>query len=99
MPWSLALSPSESVRRSPGGLHSERRTTTHVCDYEKRPGRAHAVRYGLTLCEPTRPQGSHILTSMLGADAPAIIPSASRSLHTGDRVQVELLTPWIGCGL
>ncbi|HEX5309027.1 MAG TPA: gephyrin-like molybdotransferase Glp [Solirubrobacteraceae bacterium] len=84
---------------------SERGTATLVCDYEKRPGRAHAVRCALTLCEdgwqatPTGPQGSHILTSMLGADALAIIPSASGSLHAGDRVQVELLTPWVGCGL
>ena len=43
------------------------------------------------LAEPTGPQGSHILSSMLGADALALIPSASGSVRAGERVEIELL--------
>ena len=40
---------------------------------------------------PTGPQDSHMLTSMLGADALAIVPSGEGAVRTGERVQVELL--------
>src|SRR5205823_3869877 len=48
-------------------------------DYTKAPGRAHALRCRLSAgedgwhAEPTAEQGSHILTSMLGADALAAL--------------------------
>jgi len=77
-------------------------TATLVSDYEKTPGRAHAVRCRVRLresgweAEPTGPQGSHVLTSMVGAQALAIIPSASGSLRAGEPVQIELLVPWTG---
>jgi molybdopterin molybdotransferase len=66
-------------------------------DYPKKPGRAHAVRCRLRagedglLAHPTGAQGSHVLTSMLGADALALIPEASEGVAAGDRVEVELL--------
>jgi molybdopterin molybdotransferase len=79
------------------------RTTARLaCDYEKPPGRAHAVRCRLSLSErgfevtPTGPQGSHVLTSMLGAQALAIIPSASGPVSAGALVQIELLAPLAG---
>ncbi len=65
--------------------------------YEKRPGRAHAVRCRLELRDdgwhvrPTKDQRSHVLTWMLGADALAIVPRASGSIDAGDRVDIELL--------
>jgi|SRR5215211_1930792 len=73
--------------------------TTAILDeaYEKRPGRAHLVRCTLRLADdgwharPTKEQGSHVLTSMLGADALAVLPTASGSMAVGDRVEVELL--------
>ena len=37
------------------------------------------------------PQGSHVLTSMLGADALAILPPAEAPYPAGTRVEVELL--------
>ena len=37
-----------------------------------------------------------MLTSMVGAQALAIIPSAGGSLRAGERVQIELLAPWTG---
>jgi molybdopterin molybdotransferase len=76
-----------------------RAVATLACDYEKSPGRAHAVRCRLWLsdagwqAEPTGPQASHILSSMLGAQALAIIPSASGTVSAGTRVPIELLEP------
>jgi molybdopterin molybdotransferase len=66
-------------------------------DYGKSPGRAHAVRCRLELrddgwhARPTGEQGSHILTSMLGADALAVIPTASSGVRAGELVEIELL--------
>jgi molybdopterin molybdotransferase len=74
-----------------------RTTATLDETYEKHPGRAHAVRCRLELrddgwhARPTKDQGSHVLTSMLGADALAIVPTASGSVAAGERVDIELL--------
>jgi molybdopterin molybdotransferase len=81
------------------GLAPDRHRTRAVLDsgYAKRPGRMHAVRCALELREdgwharPTGEQASHILTSMLGADALALIPAASASVEAGETVEVELL--------
>ncbi len=65
--------------------------------YEKAPGRTHAVRCRLSLGDdgwhvrPTKEQGSHVLTSMLGADVLAIIPTESADVPAGERVEIELL--------
>ena len=64
---------------------------------EKKPGRAHLVRCRLSLGEtgleatPTGAQGSHVLTSMLGADALAYFPTDAGPAAAGERVEVELL--------
>jgi molybdopterin molybdotransferase len=69
-------------------------------DYSKPPGRAHAVRCSLTThqdgwhARPTGPQGSHILTSMLGADGLALIATDSEGVRAGERVEVEPLRLW-----
>ena len=78
-------------------LESRRATAILDHDYPKQPGRAHLVRCRLELRDdgwhatPTGPQGSHVLTSMLGADALAIIPTASGSIAAGERVEIEPL--------
>ena len=61
-----------------------RASATLTRDYAKPAGRAHAVRCrldageeGLAAPTPTGRQGSHVLTSMLGADALAMIPGGS----------------------
>ena len=65
--------------------------------YRKQPGRAHAVRCRLDAREdgfhvrPTKEQGSHILTSMLGADALALIEVERGDVAAGERVKIELL--------
>jgi molybdopterin molybdotransferase len=82
------------------GLDPYSADTTAVFDqaYEKRRGRTHAVRVTLRLARdgwhavPTRPeQASHILTSMIGADALAIMPAESEGVAAGDSVEVELI--------
>jgi molybdopterin molybdotransferase len=70
--------------------------------YEKRAGRAHALRCRLALRDDgwharlTGPQGSHVLTSLLAADALALIPAAAERVQAGERVQVEPLRPLPG---
>jgi molybdopterin molybdotransferase len=60
-------------------------------------GRAHLARCRLEWrddglrAHPAPAQGSHVLTSMLGADAIAILPSEHSGAEAGDRVTVELL--------
>ncbi len=68
--------------------------------YEKPAGRAHAVRCTLHTDEhglhatPTGPQGSHVLSSMLGADGLAMIPSETTHVPSGATVAVESLREW-----
>ena len=65
--------------------------------YEKRPGRAHFARVRLEArddgwhARPTKEQASHVLTSMLGADAFAILPANRGDIPAGERVEIELL--------
>jgi molybdopterin molybdotransferase len=81
-----------------GGRPERLRTTARLASgYDKRPGRTHAVRCRLELREdgwhahPAERQGSHVLTSMLGADCLALLPTAAGPLPAGERVEVELL--------
>jgi molybdopterin molybdotransferase len=66
--------------------------------YRKKPGKAHYLRCRLELgaegwrAHLTRErQGSHVLTSMLGADALVVIPADAEEIAAGERVEVELL--------
>jgi molybdopterin molybdotransferase len=61
------------------------------------PRRDEAVRVGLRAeadgwhASSTGPQGSHVLTSMLGADALALLRAGEGELAAGERVEIELL--------
>jgi molybdopterin molybdotransferase len=59
------------------------------------PERDEAVRVRLDgdTATPTGPQGSHVLTSMLGADGLAIITAGEGTVEAGTAVPVELLAP------
>jgi molybdopterin molybdotransferase len=66
-------------------------------DCELTPGRMHAARCRLKLeadgwhASTTGPQSSHILSSMLSADAIALIPPGEGWQTAGAQVTVELL--------
>ena len=66
-------------------------------DYAKQPGRAHVIRCRLEFrddgwhARPTKDQGSHVLTSMLDADAYAIAPTDAAVLSAGTRIEIQLL--------
>jgi molybdopterin molybdotransferase len=70
---------------------------TLTADVPRLRQRDQAVRCALVLGDagwlatPTGPQESHVLTSMLGADALAVIAAGSGSAPTGERVRVQLL--------
>jgi molybdopterin molybdotransferase len=87
-----------ALRAMLGATEVSRRATAILdADYPKQPGRAHLVRCRLELgadgwhATPTGPQGSHVLTSMLGADALAVIPTHAGTIAAGERVEIELL--------
>jgi molybdopterin molybdotransferase len=81
---------------------SPRLTAVMDCDYGKPVGRAHAVRCRVSAhddgwhVEPTGADGSHVLTSMLGADALAIVPPQAVGVTAGERVEIVPLRSWIG---
>jgi molybdopterin molybdotransferase len=83
-------------------LQSRRPTALMASDYEKPAGRAHAVRCRIGVradgwhAEITGAQGSHVLSSMLGADALAIVPTNTVAVRAGERVEIEPLRPWTG---
>ena len=73
-----------------------RTTATFDADYSKQPGRAHVLRCRLEAREdgwhvrPTKAQGSHVLTSMLDAEALAYLEVERGDVSAGERVEVEI---------
>jgi molybdopterin molybdotransferase len=74
------------------------RVRAHLSEAVRRlPGRDEAVRVRLAgsasgrVATPTGPQGSHQLTSMLGADGLALVPAGEGVLPAGTEVDVELI--------
>jgi molybdopterin molybdotransferase len=74
-----------------------RATAVFDADYPKPPGRAHIVRCRLEAgddgwhVQPTKEQGSHVLTSMLGAEAFAYLDVERGPVSAGERVEIEIL--------
>jgi molybdopterin molybdotransferase len=89
-----------AIRAMLGARGNGGRTTTAIidADYPKRPGRAHLVRCRLELRDdgwhvtPTKEQGSHVLSSMVGAEALAVLPTESETVGAGDRVEIVMLS-------
>jgi molybdopterin molybdotransferase len=48
-----------------------------------------SVRDGALFATPTGPQGSHVTTSLLGADALAFVPAGEEAIPAGERVAIE----------
>jgi molybdopterin biosynthesis enzyme len=81
-----------------GGEPTGRRLAARLgADYEKPTDRAHAVRCRLEddergrVATPLPRQGSNVLTSMVGADCLALIPTETAKVAAGSTVEVELL--------
>jgi molybdopterin molybdotransferase len=81
-----------------GAAPDARRATARLEDSVARnPEREQAIRVRLLQSEDgltartTGPQGSHVLTSMIGADALALIAPGEGEAGAGERVEVELL--------
>jgi molybdopterin molybdotransferase len=90
-----------ALRALQGSAEVDLRATAVMDEgYEKAAGRAHAVRCRLSAREdgwharPAGPQGSNVLSSMLAADALAILPSPLTSVAAGERVEIEPLRVW-----
>lgn len=66
--------------------HDPRREQALRCDLSAQPDGWHVT--------PAPKQGSHILTSMLGARALALVPPGEGELEAGSRVAVELVSAW-----
>ena len=79
---------------APGGRRGHARLGTAV---RRNPARQQAVRVRLeehdssTIAVPNGPQDSHLVTSLLGADALAFIPAGDGELAAGESVMVEHL--------
>jgi molybdopterin molybdotransferase len=79
---------------APGGRRGQAQLGTAV---KRNPGREQAVRVRLEdrdsslIAVPNGPQGSHLVTSLLGADALAFIPAGDGELAPGTPVAVEYL--------
>jgi molybdopterin molybdotransferase len=89
----------EPALRAMQGAQAAACSTTAALDggYRKPAGRAHAVRCRVRLrddgwhARPTGAQGSHMLSSMLAADALAIVPSEVTEIGDGGLVRIEPL--------
>ena len=87
-----------ALRRLAGGDAHDTRSQARIdVDYPREPGRDQVLRVRLGArpdgwhVTPTKPQGSHVLTSMLGAGAFAIVPRGEGELAAGSTVDIELL--------
>ena len=87
-----------ALRRLQGGDAGDTRASATIdVPYTRDPGRDQVIRCRLDAradgwhVAPTKPQGSHVLTSMIGADALALVPRGDGELKPGDAVDIELL--------
>lgn len=94
----FALFVAPALRALQGATSAPARVTAVLAaDVARAPDRTSAVRVLLERgasgleARPTGPQGSHVLSSMLGADGLAFVAPGEGSLSAGANVEVELL--------
>jgi molybdopterin molybdotransferase len=87
-----------ALRRLAGGEASDTRARALLdSPLARNPKRDEVVRCRLEARDdgwhvrPTKEQGSHVLTSMVGADAFALIPRGEGEVAPGERVDIEIL--------
>jgi molybdopterin molybdotransferase len=87
-----------ALRRLAGGVAHDTRTRALLAEpIAREPGRDQVLRCRLEArpdgwhVTPTKAQGSHVLTSMLGAEALALVPRGDGELAAGEPVDIELL--------
>jgi molybdopterin molybdotransferase len=78
-----------ALQGAPGDVPRERAVLAEALP--RHPARDECVRVRLAdgRAMPTGPQGSHVLSSMLGAAALAIVPMGEGELAAGDEVEIE----------
>ncbi len=85
------------ARMQGAAVDDKRARATFEAAYSKRPGRAHVVRCALTAADdgwhvrPTKAQGSHVLTSMVGVQALAYLEVERGDVAAGEIVEIEIL--------
>jgi molybdopterin molybdotransferase len=96
--FSLFVAPALAALQGAHGPRPPRPDAVLAVDVRRNPRREQAIRVRLEpdgaalLAFPTGAQGSHILTSLLGADALAMIPSGEGQLAAGTAVRLEALS-------
>ena len=87
-----------ALRALQGADPAVARSSAVLDDAVKRnPNRDEAVRCALRVgpdgwhAQPTGPQGSHVISSMIGAGALAMVPAGEGEIPAGERVEIELL--------
>jgi molybdopterin molybdotransferase len=87
-----------ALRRLAGGDAHDTRTRAFLAEpIEREPGRDQVLRCRLEArpdgwhVTPTKAQGSHVLTSMIGAEALALVPRGAGELAAGEPVDIELV--------
>jgi molybdopterin molybdotransferase len=87
-----------ALRRLAGANARDTRTTAIIdVDFSRESGRDQVLRCSLDAqpdgwhVTPTKAQGSHVLSSMVGARALALIPRGEQAVTQGSRIDIELL--------
>jgi molybdopterin molybdotransferase len=87
-----------ALRRLAGGDAHDTRTRAFLAvPVDREPGRDQVLRCRLEArpdgwhVSPTKAQGSHVLTSMLGTEALALVPRGHGRLDAGEPVDIELV--------
>lgn len=78
-----------ALQGAPGNVPRERAVLAASLPRHRARDECVRVRLADGRATPTGPQGSHLLTSMLGADALAIVPMGDGVLHEGDEIEIE----------
>jgi molybdopterin molybdotransferase len=95
--FTLFVRPALAALQAANEERGPRTSATLGVAVARNPRRDQAVRVrleyrdGATIATPTGPQGSHIVTSLLLADALAVIPLGEGELPAGTRVALEML--------